>query len=236
MATPGITRVFQSTREAAGRASREVAPDSRRFIVVHGLPRSALPADVRRACLKAKVDVASVSIDYFRLLPTQKAFIELHSPLYLQSSLKNLKNAVVGGSQIYSYPSQDPTGGRPDRTRGIKGRAEAAERGIITGNGPAGGLTSQGKNVVMSGLPGRMTAEALREFLKGYKLAGSEGGKKEVVKMDVGVYQKLAFTSRHLVRTASISEAHRLVRTLHMTFFRPEVYHHLYPLRARVVY
>jgi hypothetical protein len=42
--------------------------------------------------------------------------------------------------------------------------------------------------------------------------------------------------ARFLVRLASVSEAHRLVRELHMTYYQPEIHKTNYPLRARVIY
>ena len=67
------------------------------------------------------------------------------------------------------------------RSRGLKGREEASERSLVTGNGSQGGITDGGRSVLLSGLPGKITPEAVRRFLKNYKLMG---GQAEVVKLD----------------------------------------------------
>lgn len=63
------------------------------------------------------------------------------------------------------------------RTRGVRGRAEAAERALIEGNGPGGGFDPKGCDVVLSGLPEQVTSGALRHFLKrmGYVEAARDG-------------------------------------------------------------
>jgi hypothetical protein len=60
----------------------------------------------------------------------------------------------------------------------------AAERSLFFGDGPRGGVLNEGKNVVLWGLPGRLTPEGLKGLLQNFKLAGTEGGKKEFVKLE----------------------------------------------------
>jgi hypothetical protein len=67
------------------------------------------------------------------------------------------------------------------RSRGLKGREEASERSIVSGNGSQGGITDGGKSVVLSGLPGKISTESVRRFLKDYRLMGGQAG---VVKME----------------------------------------------------
>jgi hypothetical protein len=66
------------------------------------------------------------------------------------------------------------------RSRGLKGREDASERTIVTGNGIQGGITDGGRSVLLSGLPGRISVEAVRRLLRNYKLMG---GQAEVVKL-----------------------------------------------------
>ena len=73
----------------------------------------------------------------------------------------------------------------PARTRGQKGRMEAAERGIVLGNGPSGGITSNGKAVTITGLPGKMDATAVKDWLRSFKLAGNEENAKEIVQIEL---------------------------------------------------
>jgi len=67
------------------------------------------------------------------------------------------------------------------RSRGIKGREEASERSIVSGTGSQGGITDVGRSVLLSGLPGRISTNAVRRYLKDYSLMG---GQAEVVKLD----------------------------------------------------
>ena len=67
------------------------------------------------------------------------------------------------------------------RSRGLKGREEASERSIVSGNGSQGGITDGGRSVLLSGLPGKISAEIVRRSLKTYKLMG---GQAEVVKLE----------------------------------------------------
>lgn len=84
-----------------------------------------------------------------------------------------------------SAASSDPPHNILLRTRGAQGLHEAAKRGIITGNGARGGLSSEGYNVVLWGLPGKMTSDSLKSFLHSFRLVGSEGGKKEIIKLNL---------------------------------------------------
>ena len=61
---------------------------------------------------------------------------------------------------------------------------EAGQRGAITGNGPSGGITGSGRNVVIYGLPGRMNAVMLADSLRNFKLAGTEFGREVIVKLE----------------------------------------------------
>jgi hypothetical protein len=67
------------------------------------------------------------------------------------------------------------------RSRGLKGREEASERSIVSGSGSQGGITDGGRSVLLSGLPGKITTEVVRRFLRNYKLMG---GQAEVVKLE----------------------------------------------------
>ena len=60
--------------------------------------------------------------------------------------------------------------GFPARARGEKGRAEAAERGLVSGNGPDAKLKERGSNVYVWGLPGTVTAPGLAKIFDSYGL------------------------------------------------------------------
>jgi len=119
------------------------------------------------------------------------------------------------------------------RSRGLKGREEASERTIVTGNGVQGGITDGGRSVLLSGLPGRISVETVRRLLRNYKLMG---GQAEVVKLGTNDTVRNALTSRILVRLSSASEAFRLVRNIHMTNYEVGAWEDKYTIRAKLIH
>ncbi|KAI0725159.1 hypothetical protein C8Q72DRAFT_877568 [Fomitopsis betulina] len=204
------------------------------FILADNVPRSAIPADLKRVCAKYKVEnVTDVSLDFYRFQSTGRAWLTLSSPNHMQHALKAMQGAVLSGKTLGATPADDPSEA-VTRTRGVKGRLEAAERGLYTGNGP-NGMSGRGKGVVLYGLPGKLTPGGLHTYLRNFKLASAEAGQHEIVKLDTPNI-RLTLKSRFYVRLNSVAEAHRLVRELHMTFFERNIYENKYPLRAQVVY
>ena len=65
----------------------------------------------------------------------------------------------------------------------MSGRSEGAQRGLLLGNGPSGGIVSGGRCVAISGLPGKLSADALRTLLRNFKLAGSNAEEKDINKI-----------------------------------------------------
>ena len=72
---------------------------------------------------------------------------------------------------------------RVGRMRGSAGRREAANKGLIDGNGPNGGTSGHGKNVVMWGLPGKLPPTGLRNYLRAFQLADS-GAQDSIIKIE----------------------------------------------------
>jgi hypothetical protein len=101
-----------------------------------------------------------------------------------------LHNSVIAGHTVTVVPEEEPKDPSFIRSRGQRGREEASERGIVTGNGPSGGITRGGRNVVLYGLPGKMTPEAASYYLGSFKLASQVAGSQEenitgdIVKME----------------------------------------------------
>lgn len=175
-------------------------------IVLRNLPRSALPSDIRRLIANAKVENVAdgtlectlravtapdhahpVALDYRRFGPTGKAWIELTNPNFVNRASRALNGGMVGGNLIEATPAKPFVEASHHRVRGVKGRLEAAERGLITGNGPAGGVKDSARGVVIWGLPGKMTPDSLKDYLKNFKLAGLEAGKVPIIKLEVCV-------------------------------------------------
>ncbi|KAH9981369.1 hypothetical protein BGW80DRAFT_1454259 [Lactifluus volemus] len=195
-----------------------------------GLPRTTTPADVTRLLATHKVhNITKVTLEYHRFEPTGSAFLTLNQPSVLPKTLAALKQLRYFGHQLIPRTTSPPDDGRM-RSRGLKGREEASERSIVSGNGCQGGITDVGKSVLLSGLPGKITTDAVRWFLKNYKLMG---GKAEVVKLDAK--SRSSLTARILVRLSSTSEAFRLVRNLHMTNYEPDTWEDKYTIRAQLI-
>ena len=98
----------------------------------------------------------------------------------LKKVLASLMQLRLFGHPLIPRTTRPPVEPRM-RSRGLKGREEASERSIVSGNGSQGGITDVGKSVLLSGLPGRITTDAVRRYLKDYTLTG---GQAEVVKLE----------------------------------------------------
>ena len=98
----------------------------------------------------------------------------------LPKALAALKQTRIFGHQVIPRTTRPPLE-PPTRSRGLKGREEASERSIVSGNGSQGGITDVGRSVLLSGLPGKITTEAVRRFLRNYSLMGGQG---ELVKLE----------------------------------------------------
>ncbi|KAI0331126.1 hypothetical protein GY45DRAFT_1322836 [Cubamyces sp. BRFM 1775] len=222
-----------ATRPALQRVGKELYEGSSSLTVgLAGLPRTALPSDLRRLCGKSKIEnVVNASIEHERFRPTGQGFLTFARPEYANAAFKALKQVVVGGKSVRARASN--TLPELPRSRGTKGLLEAGQRGAITGNGPSGGVTGSGRNVVLYGLPGRMVPVMLADSLRKFKLAGSEFGREAIVKLE---QQGATSTSRFLVRASSVAEAHRLVRAFHMRPWRPDLNGDKYMARAFVVW
>ncbi|KAI0306648.1 hypothetical protein B0F90DRAFT_787660 [Multifurca ochricompacta] len=196
-----------------------------------GLPRTTTPADITRLLGRNKVqNITKVTLEYHRFEPTGRAFLTLTQPSVLPKSLAALKQLRYFGHPL--TPRTTPVPAEPRmRSRGLKGREEASERSIVSGNGSQGGITDGGRSVLLSGLPGKISTEGVRKFLTNYKLMG---GQAEVVKLEPNA--KSAMTSRVLVRLSRTSEAFRLVRNVHMTNYEPGVWDDRYTIRAQLIH
>lgn len=126
--------------------------------------------------------VTSAVLDYRRFRSTGTGLLTFSRPEHAAVAHKALNGSVAGGKRVktrlLSYLPELP------RMRGQKGILQAAQRGAITGDGPSGGIAGSGRNVVLYGLPGKLSVGSLLDSLRGVKLAGAEYGKEVVVKLD----------------------------------------------------
>ncbi|THH10782.1 hypothetical protein EW145_g1089 [Phellinidium pouzarii] len=221
----------------------EQTPDDRdkKYILVSGLPRSAVPADVLRLARQVGKDdgsllnIADVKMDYHRFMPTGRAFVVMTRSDFVMNALSKLRDTQVTTLPVKAYRPHTP---RMQRTRGVKGRAEAAERSVLDGNGIGGGVSPKGSDVVLWGLPGTVTSQAFKYYLRRVELVGVQPNgepKCEIMKVDTP-RKNFSLIAKYLIRLNSPAEAHAFVRRLHMTYFLPEVFGTKHLVRARVVY
>ncbi|KAG2349677.1 hypothetical protein BDR05DRAFT_923325 [Suillus weaverae] len=208
--------MFKST--AIRRMIPRLVDEGRTHIQLRELPRSALLTDLRRLCIRNHLlGVTDVAIDYHRFLPTGRAYLTLAHTEHLHTNMQALDKASVGSLPIQAVSAPPPRSGhgRLDRT--------GTQRKVFSGNGPHGGISSRMKHVVIWGLPGKISEEAVENYLREHDFTYS-------------ATNTFSLYSRYLVRPTSTAEAHRLVRQLHMTYYEPEHWGRRYQLRARVVY
>jgi hypothetical protein len=96
--------------------------------------------------------------------------VEFHTPEECLAAEKKLRNVSLNGLRL---KASHVTPDRWDfRTRGIKGKRDAIQRGLLTGTGPDAGLTERGTAVILSGLPAKMEELHMRKRLPDYELRG----------------------------------------------------------------
>ncbi|KAG2756016.1 hypothetical protein P692DRAFT_20792396 [Suillus brevipes Sb2] len=220
--------MFKST--AIRRTIPRLADEGRKHIQLRELPRSALLTDLRRLCIRNRVlGVTDVAIDYHRFLPTGRAYLTLAHSEHLHKNLQALDNASVGSLPIRAVSAPPPRSShrRLDKT-------DEPQRKVFYGNGPHGGIPSRLKHVVIWGFPGKISEEAVENYLRDFRLDNIDS-KSGAVRVELAA-NTFSLYSRYLVRPTSTAEAHRLVRQLHMTYYEPGHWGRRYQLRARIVY
>lgn len=79
----------------------------------------------------------------------------------------------TGSEKITAVITSDPAIRTRQRLRGIKGRADALNRGLL-GFGPSAGGFPAGKTVTVVGFPGKSPIEKVLHYVRGFRLAGDE--------------------------------------------------------------
>ncbi|KAI0035047.1 hypothetical protein K488DRAFT_44104 [Vararia minispora EC-137] len=234
----GLSRSPTRVRVSALWASKKpaftlLAEMSAKHIALNGLPRAVTPADIRRILGSRHVGghVYQVSLDYRQLLPTNKAYLTIDEQENYSRVFSALQQFPLLGHTITAASTPTPNE-TPTRMRGIEGRELAQGRGLeITGTGPQGGVVEVGRSVCLMGFPSRTKIDTLRSFLRGYKLVAGSSDITQIRSQSRG-----QGPARWLIRLESQSEAQRLVRNLHMTYFEPAFHSSRFLVQARVVY
>lgn len=148
-------------------------------IQLSNVPRTATPADLRRLISRAQVQgvehsmvssflwpqghplipTPSVALDYHRLEPNGRAYLELTHPDYLSPNLDALEKVTISGVHLVAEPSN---------------RVPDFENEQLNGDGLSSELGSNGKNVVVWGLPKGAGPGMLDQLMDGFSFPPGE--------------------------------------------------------------
>ncbi|CAE6425998.1 unnamed protein product [Rhizoctonia solani] len=146
----------------------------RTWVKLSGLPRTISPADIaKHVTALTSSDPKQVHLDYRNFIPSGRAWVAFSNPERTEQALQILRGSVIAGHTIRAQKTDEQNlvnAGLPPRTRGPRGRAEAQERGLASGNGPDAKLINRQKNVYMWGLPGRTLGSELTKLFDPYEL------------------------------------------------------------------
>ncbi|KAJ7740739.1 hypothetical protein DFH07DRAFT_838966 [Mycena maculata] len=189
-------------------------------IKLSNVPTTAIPADLRRLINRAQVQgVEHAAIDYHRFEPSGHAYLQLKHSDFLLPNLAALEKVSLSGVHLVAEPSN---------------REPMSEQ--FDGNGLSSELDSNGKNVVVWGLPKAIGPEVLDRLIQGFNFPPGEPYIFKLPTLPFTGRETFTLACRFMVRLTSESEAHRLVRELHMTPYWPDLHGTKYPIRARVIY
>ncbi|CAE6528558.1 unnamed protein product [Rhizoctonia solani] len=146
----------------------------RTWVKLSGLPRTISPADIAKHVRAiTSSNPQQVHLDYRNFIPSGRAWVGFNNPERTERALHILRDSVIAGHTIRAQKTDEQNlvdAGLPPRTRGPRGRAEAQERGLTSGNGPDAKLINRQKNVYMWGLPGRTLGPELTKLFDPYGL------------------------------------------------------------------
>jgi hypothetical protein len=155
-----------------------------------GLPRTISPADLYRhatslklkgilngqSCCCAYLPLLTptlVHLDYKNFAPTGRGWLRFEHSEGATRAVKLLRDSLLAAHPLRAQVTSELDiikAGQPYRARGEKGRAEAAERGLLTGNGPDAKVKERGTNVYLWGLPGTTLSYDLIRLFDSYGL------------------------------------------------------------------
>jgi len=185
-------------------------------ILLKGVPTTATSGDLRRAVMLAGVQgITEVSLIYQHFAPTGQAVLTVAVPDYTRDALRAAKNITFTGCEEINASLTIDSRFFRQRSRGVQGRADALNRGLL-GSGASAGFPS-GRTVTISGVPGKVTVKNIRQLVQEFQLADDETN--SVLQAPL-LETKFSMYARFIIVLASESEAQRLVRKFHLTPFK----------------
>lgn len=111
----------------------------------------------------------TVSLIYKRFSPTGQAILTFTTADLVREALRTAKKITfTGREEIGASMTVDPQFSA-QRQRGVKGRIDALNRGLL-GSGPSAGFPT-GRTVTLTGFPGKMTLPNFIPYVEGFQLA-----------------------------------------------------------------
>lgn len=111
----------------------------------------------------------TVSLIYKRFTPTGQAVLTLTTADLVREALRAARKITfTGREEIGAFVTVDPQF-TPQRQRGVKGRVDALNRGLL-GSGPSAGFPAR-RTVTVTGFPGKMLLENFMPYVEGFQLA-----------------------------------------------------------------
>ncbi|TFK54950.1 hypothetical protein OE88DRAFT_1805361 [Heliocybe sulcata] len=166
------TGAWKAAVPSLRRGSQLDAGPRTEYIQLRGLPKTAVPLDIIRLLIRNLVDhTHGVALEYNKFRPTGRAYVRFLSPDIVSKAVRRINLATMTSLPLTATPV--PSVEFTTRIRGAKGLEEAAERGIITGDGANAGLpiSSMGVSVVVTGLPLAMGVDQVRAYFEGFEFA-----------------------------------------------------------------
>ena len=90
------------------------------------------------------------------------------------------------------------------RSRGLRGKEQAALRGALNGNGPHAGMSNLERTVTIWGLAGKATPRALAEVLQGFDVSESAKGRMNIIKIPLYVLCSFCWMEAKVLRSSGL--------------------------------
>lgn len=136
-----------------------------------------------RGSLSNLSQIYAVRLFYKRFRPTGKAVLACSVPDHTQDVVRECSKISIGLRTIKSFSTTDEKF-FDRRKRGLAGKSEATQRGVITGNGPTPG-GNPNRTVTVTNVPHGTHFKKVAQLAEGFELKGDDGTRREVEKWSI---------------------------------------------------